>query len=278
MFFLLLGCLVSLSRAQDGVECWQDPCKTYELHNEEKFLETFELEDTAFEPKNCQDKCKEYGEGNQCKYFSYEFSGVDGDPLDVQCHLFKEKCDTTPATESRRSVSGPKDCPKDADLCDLITLPAQPDSETLIWIEEKGGDPYKEKFPEGSTITTSCGSENYEATCTKEGEEMKWVPNKNDGPDPTTPEKDKSKCKCPEFEFGYDPNKEPGAQFFCDPEFKFEDGKNTKLEATSECILICDHQVRKQIFCHDGGWNDVDDHDIADGFGCYHRPTTTTAP
>lgn len=90
-------------------------------------------------------------------------------------------------------------------------------------------------------------------------------------PDVSTP------CTCVDFNLWYNPNDEPGADFFCaNTDFTDASPENImKIPADDECVLLCDNFLAANIKCQNGGWLDADPQM---GIACYKAPPTTAGP
>merc|ERR1711970_1090876 len=252
-------------RIDPGPGCWNKPCKDASFTiNDEIVLEDKKLESDKNKVGECQKLCQA---NDACKFFSFTHYTNRGD-----CKLLSEDC-AHDTYDDPNHISGPKDCEAIAS-CPIITTPASLESpETMFWTEITGVvNPYKEQSGLGTKITTSCGDTLHTSECVEDDKDKtkgKWSTGKDGAFDPMNPDDDGSKCKCPELKFWYNPNDEPGAIFSCS---KTEVSDDFSLDPTDECVLICDIEVYKHIYCHDGKWNDVEQADMENGIGCFEYP------
>jgi len=249
-------------RIEPGPGCWNKPCKDAAFITSDIVVADKKLSNDKNSAEECQKLCNE---NKECKFFSFTHYANQGD-----CKLLSEDC-VHETYDDPNHKSGPKDC-EAIPSCPPITVPddlASP--ESMFWTEKRGlVNPYKEDSPLKTKITTSCGGTQYTSECVKDkDDEKKGKWSTEGGVDPMKPDEDKSKCKCPELHFWYNPNDEPGAIFSCTDENTEIDDDFT-LAPTDECVLICGIEVYKHIYCHDGKWNDVED--IQKGIGCFEYP------
>jgi len=259
-----------------GAGCWQNPCIPTELRGP-KFLEKIKTDnDEVSTPEKCQAKCQEKEE---CNYFSHEILGNN-----EVCYLLKSECDKE-YTFNEKKISGPKSC-EDQPFCEPLGFPTENTPETVYWTCEMDEiNPYSDQIPIGTLCYTRCGKDSdgieveYKAECVEDPDNAankigKWEKS-DDSFDPL--KKDESKCPCPEFNFWYNPNTEDGAIFSCTEDITFgEDPINVQLEPTNRCVLICGYEVDRDIFCHNGQWNDADPEEYessGSGIFCYDEPS-----
>jgi hypothetical protein len=60
-------------------------------------------------------------------------------------------------------------------------------------------------------------------------------------------------CNCQSLNLTYNPNSEPGAQFFCSPLLDWN-SLPVRISATSQCSLLCDLMLVASIECKEGKW------------------------
>jgi len=87
-----------------------------------------------------------------------------------------------------------------------------------------------------------------------------------------TPDTD-SPCQCLDFSLWYNPNEEPGADFYCtETDFSAASPENIlNISPTEECVLMCDNYLVANIGCQNGAWTDADPEL---GVACYNAPPT----
>jgi len=192
----------------------------------------------------------------------------------------------------KKKYSGPKNCAGEA-YCKKLEYPTNDDAETIYWTCNDGDiNPYEDQIPIGATCYTRCNKN-------EKGVEIEFIAKCVDDEDPTSETKgkwdlseagdydpanpDSSICQCPKFHLWYNPNVEDGAIFSCTTAIEFPEDPNvaidTEIEKTNRCALICGYEVVRDIFCHNGQWNDAEEDEYKEGgngIGCYNRPTTTT--
>jgi len=253
-------------RIDPGPGCWNKPCKEAAFANADKdiIVATSDLDSDHNKPEECQTLCKD---NDKCTFFSFTHHPNKG-----VCRLLNKDC-THETYDDVNHISGPKDC-EAIPSCPPIATPASLESpETMFWTEITGVvNPYKEESRLGTQITTSCGDIQHTSECVEDDKNPgtgKWSTGKDGAFDPMKPDEDGSKCKCPELNFWYNPNDEPGAIFSCS---KTEVSDDFSLDPTDECVLICGIEVYKHIYCHDGKWNDVEEADMKNGIGCFEYP------
>jgi len=258
-------------RIDVGDGCWKNPCIPKELMGDNVIEKIKDDTDQMSTPEECQKKCQE---NDECNYFNHEILGNNG-----VCYLLKAECDMSP-TFNEKMVSGPKDC-KDQPFCEPLEFPTKDTPESVYWTCEMDEiNPYKDQIPVGTKCHTRCGKDadaneiEYTAQCIADadGKTGKWEL-EDAAFDPL--KKDDSICACPTFHIWYDPNKEDGAIFSCTRDISFEDPINVELEPEDRCVMICGYEVDRDIFCHNGQWNDVESDEYeASGSGiyCYDSP------
>jgi len=252
-------------RIDPGPGCWSKPCKDITFITDETIvIDTIELDNEKNTAEGCQEYCKD---NEDCKFFSFTHHPTTGD-----CKLLKEEC-VHETFDDANHISGPKDC-EEIPSCPVLEPPTELGSpESMFWTDQSGTtNPYKQESGIGTKIITSCGDEKHISECKvddKDDTKAKW--STEDGKfDPTKPDDEGSKCKCPEFKFWYDPNDEAGAIFSCSETNDFS--SDFELAPTDECVLICGIEVYKHIYCHDGKWNDVEETEFEKGIGCFEFP------
>ena len=68
-----------------------------------------------------------------------------------------------------------------------------------------------------------------------------------------TPSMEDMPCFCQALNLTYNPIKEKGAQFFCNPPIDWK-GLPAKITSSTQCSLLCDLMLVATIECRDGRW------------------------
>jgi len=195
----------------------------------------------------------------KCKFYTFiKFRGNPSCFLLRSCYDKKPKC-TVPGT----CVTGKINC-KDVIPCPRLKL--NTDDEYLAHWRCKGINPYNEEIPSHVTCHTRCpawtnaAGDNITAvsTCQPDGTWSDPIPqpfgplfhppvlNKPDGPD--------MRCGgCKPLNITYDPNKERGAEFFCNPPINF-DNLPARIDNTAKCNLLCDKMLEAVVECKNSVW------------------------
>jgi len=260
---LALGSEAFDLRVDPGPDCWLP--YTCEALGEDKLDDIVNDVPTA---RECYDLC---AANVDCKFFTFrEFFGRK-----TVCTLLKT-CDTQLTCSYPGScTSGPNDCSA-VNPCPMLTY--TPGS--AIWSCDGLLDPYRNPIPHATNCHTSCGgwksldkSETVQASSTCMN--GKWEPvvaKPETDVTINTPDQD-TDCKCLDFNIWYNPNDEPGADFYCSKtDFSKASAENImKIDPTEECVLLCDNFLVANVQCQNGAWTDADPEM---GIACYKAPPT----
>jgi len=249
LFFLLF----LLGHRVQGKEksCWHAPCDPDDV--EKKLVTNGNAEVDVNEPEECQEACKKYQDG-ECKWF--DFGGIHHPK---KCVLLKEMCDLI-TSHNNHGVSGPSDCATDPDPPN--TCKYSPGERTWECVNNEGKvlsppPQSNDELLEETTCQTSCYGNKYTATCGSGG----WDPLESSAADDEahkteieSPEKE-GDCLCKEIKLSTDPNREPGAFFFCSEEFEFCQGSGLTTDINKGvCTLSCEGYQYVRFHCIDGAW------------------------
>jgi len=280
LFFLLF----LLGHRVQGEEknCWHDPCDpddAKEIHVTNGGAAVVDKET----PEECQQACKDYAD-NECQWF--DFGGVNHPK---KCVLLKKVCAYS-TSDLNDGVSGPPDCDKDPDPAK--TCKYSPGERTWECVDDVG-EPLSHKdvddLPEGTTCQTSCYGNKYTTKCGSTG----WDPLESNSADDDSahtgeiesPEK-KGNCLCKKIELDTDPNREPGALFFCSEELEFCQGSGITTDIDKgRCTLSCEGYQYVKFQCMEGAWykddEKMDDSEIdtlKNDLYCYDEKKTACPP
>jgi len=280
LFFLLF----LLGHRVQGEEksCWHDPCDQNDL--EGKKVTNGDAEVEAVNPEACQQKCVDYPD-KECKWF--DFGGMNHPPK--KCVLLKDKCNQK-HSENNEGVSGPVDCDNDPDPAK--TCKYSPGARTWECIHNDGNvfSPQPDDdLLEGTTCKTSCYGNKYTAKCGSAGWDKLESNAKDDDSAHKTeiesPEKG-GDCLCKKIKLDTDPNREPGAFFFCSEKLQFCQGSGTTTDINKGvCTLSCEGYQYVTFHCSEGAWykddEEMDDSEIGtlkDDLYCYDATKTACPP
>jgi len=205
---------------------------------------------------DCLDMCIE---DPNCKF--YTFIKFRANP---SCYLLRSCNDKKPmCTVPGACVTGMMNCKGDVPCPKLNLIDEKEDYAR--W-ECQGINPYNEDIPSHVTCHTRCpawtnaAGENVTAvsTCQSDGTWSDPIPqpfgpllhppvlNKPDGPD--------MKCGgCKPLKITYNPNKERGAEFSCEPPVNFEN-LPARIDNTATCNLLCDKMLEAVVECENSKW------------------------
>jgi len=254
-------------RADPGPDCWFNYVCDSEGNNK-----LDEIRNDIPTAQECYDLCNANAD---CKFFTFRelYMGQTVCTLLTTCNL------QTTCSNPASCTSGPNDCTV-VNPCPQLTYTAG----SAIWSCDGLVDPYQNQIPDGYTCHTSCGGWKSldgtetvmaSATCVNGAWDNLMLQPDTDAV-VNTPDTD-SPCQCMEFQLWYNPNDEPGADFYCtQTDFSAASAENIlSIQPDEECVLLCDNFLVANIQCQNGDWTDADPET---GIACYKAPPTLPGP
>jgi len=204
----------------------------------------------------CNKACQN---SDTCKFFTFYFQrGMASCFLLKSCSKKRLPCHTPDnCVTGRKSCSSIPSCPKLEFKTGAFTH----------WNCE-GFNPYKGIIPEGTVCTSTCptwktisGKQvTLMSRCTQKTWSKPLVFPAGVLTDPTvvqSPDKGDLACNpqmCGDLSLSYNPNKEPGADFYCNPPITSWDNLPVKISGNQKCLLLCDKRPVARLECIKGSW------------------------